>query len=417
MGERRVGSGEAERELGSSKILLGVTGGIAAYKAAEIVRLLRKRGLDVHAVMTRNAQEFLKPLTLQALSGNPVWTDTFQLTNEQQIGHIRLVDRCGLLLVAPATANVLGKAASGIADDLLTTMICAATRVPVVFAPSMNVHMYQNPITQENIRKLRQFGYHFIEPDAGELACGYEGVGRLADPCVIVEAVLRLLGPKDLGSERILVTAGPTQEEIDPVRFLTNRSSGKMGYAIARAASQRGASVTLVSGPSPCVVPERVCFVPVKSAEEMRAAVLNAFSDCTAVVMAAAVSDYRPADKAAHKIKKHEGPLTLRLERTPDILLELSRQKGDRVLIGFAAETESLIGHAEEKRKKKKLDLIVVNDVSRRDIGFESDNNQVHFIDGQGRVTDLPLQPKEALAHRILDQIPLIRCSATTAGT
>ena len=258
-------------------VLVGVTGGIAAYKAAEIVRSLVKEGLDVHVVMTRNAQEFITPLTLQVLSGNPVWTETFRLTQEQEIGHISLVDRSSLFLIAPATANVLGKVAAGVADDLLTTMVCAATRIPVIFAPSMNVNMYQNPITQENIERLKRFGYLFIEPEEGELACGYQGVGRLADPGDIVEQVLDRLAPKDLTEERILVTAGPTEEAIDPVRFLTNPSSGKMGYAIARAAAQRGAKVTLISGPTSCVPPLGVALVRVRSADEMRKAVMKAF--------------------------------------------------------------------------------------------------------------------------------------------
>ena len=392
------------------RVLLGVTGGIAAYKAAEVVRLLVKRGLDVHVVMTRHAQEFVRPLTFQSLSGNRVWADTFELTHEQEIGHIKLVEMSDLVLVAPATANVLGKVAAGVADDLLTTLICAGTRIPVVFAPSMNVHMFQNPITQDNIRKLRQFGYHFIEPDVGELACGTEGVGRLPDPRIIVDHVLHLLSPRDLLGEKILVTAGPTQEDIDPVRFLTNRASGKMGFAIARAASQRGAQVTLVSGPSHCDVPVRVRHVPVRTAEQMRDSVLKAFPEATVVIMAAAVSDFRPAKCEGQKIKKQrEVPFTLSLEKTPDILMELGKQKGEKILIGFAAETESMVENAEEKRRKKNLDFIVVNDVSREDIGFQAENNEVKVIGENGQITDLPLLSKEVLAHQILDRIPALR--------
>ena len=393
-------------------VLLGVTGGIAAYKSAEIVRSLVREGLDVRVVMTRNAMEFITPLTLQALSGNPVSTRTFDLTQEQEIGHISLVDRADLFLIAPATANVLGKVAAGIADDLLTTMVCAATRIPVIFAPSMNVNMYRNSITQDNIRKLERLGYDFIDPEEGELACGYEGVGRLADPGKILEHVLGRLSPKDLTKERILVTAGPTEEAIDPVRFLTNPSSGKMGYAIARAAAQRGAKVTLVSGPTHCAPPLQVELIRVRSADEMRKAVMKAFPKSTSVVMAAAVSDFRSPTRARQKVKKEEASLTLRLEPTPDILLELGKKKGKRILIGFAAETQSLVKNAREKLEKKNLDLIVANDVSRKEVGFQSDSNQVKLIGADGKVSELPLLPKSVLAHRVLDQIRVLRKGA-----
>jgi len=379
-------------------VLVGVTGGIAAYKAAEIVRSLVKEGLDVHVVMTRNAQEFITPLTLQVLSGNPVWTETFHLTQEQKIGHISLVDRSSLFLIAPATANVLGKVAAGVADE-----------IPVIFAPSMNVNMYQNPITQENIERLKRFGYLFIEPEEGELACGYEGVGRLADPGNIVEQVVGRLAPKDLTEEHILVTAGPTEEAIDPVRFLTNPSSGKMGYAIARAAAQRGAKVTLISGPTSCAPPLDVALVRVRSAEEMRKAVMKAFPASTSVVMAAAVSDFAPASRAKQKVKKQDASLTLKLKTTPDILLELGQKKEDRLLIGFAAETQSLVKNARAKLEKKNLDLIVANDVSRKEIGFQSDSNQVKMIGKDGSISELPLLPKRVLAHRVLDQIGILR--------
>jgi phosphopantothenoylcysteine decarboxylase/phosphopantothenate--cysteine ligase len=397
-------------------VLVGVTAGIAAYKSAEMVRSLVKEGLDVHVVMTRNALEFITPLTFQVLSGNPVWTETFHLTQEQEIGHISLVDRASLFLVAPATANVLGKVAAGIADDLLTTMVCAATRIPVVFAPSMNVNMYQNPVTQANIKKLRRLGYAFIEPEEGDLACGYQGVGRLADPESIVEDVMGRLVPKDLKKERILITAGPTEEAIDPVRFLTNPSSGKMGYAIARAAAQRGAKVTLISGPTNCDPLLQGTLVRVRSAEEMRGAVMKSFQECTAVVMAAAVSDFRPLRRSKQKVKKQDASLTLKLEATPDILLELGRKKGRKVLIGFAAETQSLVKNAREKLKKKNLDLIVANDVSRKEIGFQSDSNQVKLIDADGNVSELPLLPKSVLAHRVLDQIRVLRKGPVKSG-
>ena len=391
-------------------VLVGVTGGIAAYKAAEIVRSLVKEDLDVHVVMTRNAQEFITPLTLQVLSGNPVWTETFHLTQEQEIGHISIVDRSSLFLIAPATANVLGKVAAGVADDLLTTMVCAAaTRIPVIFAPSMNVNMYRNPITQENIERLKRFGYLFVEPEEGELACGYQGVGRLADPGDIVEQVVGRLAPKDLTEEQIPVTAGPTEEAIDPVRFLTNPSSGKMGYAIARAAAQRGAKVTLISGPTSCAPPLDVALVRVRSAEEMRKAVMKAFPASTSVVMAAAVSDFTPVSRAKQKVKKQDASLTVELKTTPDILLELGKKKEDRILIGFAAETQSLVKNARAKLEKKNLDLIVVNDVSRKEIGFQSDSNEVKMIGNDGNISALPLLPKRVLAHRVLDQIGTLR--------
>lgn len=399
------------------RVLLGVTGGIAAYKAAEIVRLLVKGSFDVHVVMTRNATEFITPLTLQVLSGNPVWTETFELTREHEIGHIQIVDASHLFLIAPATANVLGKVRAGIADDLLTTMVCAAAnRIPVLFCPSMNVNMYRNPITQENVEGLRRRGYRFVEPDAGELACGYEGVGRLADPARIVEHVEHLLAPKDLEGEQVLVAAGRTEEAIDPVRFLTNPSSGRMGYALARAAAMRGARVTLVSGPSGCPVPLNVDRVSVRSAEEMRRAVLAAHGQATLVLMAAAVADFRPVEVASQKIKKQGASTVLQLERTPDILEELGRSKGDRFLVGFAAETEALLDNAREKLRRKNLDMIVANDVSREDVGFGTDMNEVKVIERDGSVTDLPRATKDAVAHCILDRVRALRRGAWTAN-
>ena len=386
-------------------ILLGVSGGIAAYKAAELTRLLLKKGFEVHVVMTRNATEFITPLTLQALSGNPVWVETFQLGQEQEIGHIQLVDNADLLLVAPATANIIGKAAGGIADDLLSTILCVASRIPVLFAPSMNVNMFQNPITQENMAKLKRIGAGFVEPEEGELACGHQGVGRLADPERIVEEVMYRLGPRDLAGEKILVTAGPTQEEIDPVRFLSNPSSGKMGFAIARAAAQRGASVTLVTGPTKCTAPLHVNMVCVTSAEQMRTCVLQAFPEVSTVLMTAAVSDFRPVQTAPQKIKKQGASLQLDLVPTPDILRELGEGKGDRILIGFAAETEALVQNAEEKLRKKNLDLIVLNDVTVEGAGFGTDTNVVALLDPDGGAENLPQMSKHDVADRILDRV------------
>ncbi len=402
-------AGRAEAGEGRRRVLLGVTGGIAAYKAAEIVRLLVKEGCDVRVVMTRNATEFVGPLTFETLSGNPVWTEPFRLTPEHEVAHVALAAGSDLLLIAPATANILGKAASGIADDLLSTLICAASRIPIVFAPAMNVDMYRSPAVRENIRRLKRFGYDFIEPDEGELACGTSGPGRLAEPARIVEDVLFRLSPKDLAGERILVTAGPTEERIDPVRFLTNASSGKMGYAVARAAAQRGAEVTLVSGPSHCEVPLHVKAIRVRSAEEMRRAVMKAYAKCTCVVMAAAVSDFRPASPARRKVKKEGASLVLQLARTPDILQELGRKKGKRILIGFAAETDALVRNAREKLEKKNLDLIVANDVSGKRVGFQSDENQIKLIGRNGRIVESPVLPKRVLAHWVLDQIKVLR--------
>jgi phosphopantothenoylcysteine decarboxylase/phosphopantothenate--cysteine ligase len=280
----------------------------------------------------------------------------------------------------------------------------------------MNVNMYENPITQENIKKLKGLGYAFIAPEAGDLACGYQGVGRLADPESIVEQVLHLLSPRALLKERILVTAGPTEEAIDPVRYLTNPSSGKMGYALARAAAQRGAKVTLVSGPTRCAPPLGVELVQVRSAEEMRKAVMKAYPKSTSVLMAAAVSDFRPSSPAKQKVKKQKASLTLELEPTPDILLELGKRKGDRVLIGFAAETQHLVKHAKEKLEKKNVDLIVANDVSCKEAGFQSDTNQVKLIGPDGKVSELPLLPKDVVAQRILDQIPILRKGSRKKG-
>jgi len=399
------------------KVLLGVTGGIAAYKAAEIIRLLLKEEVEVHVAMTRNATQFITPLTLQALSGNPVWTDTFNLSQECEIGHIHLVESADLMLVAPATANILAKAASGIADDLLSTMLCVAAKVPVLFAPAMNVNMYENPITQENIKKLKRFGYEFIEPESGPLACGTEGPGRLAAPEAIVERVSFRLSRKDLAGEKILVSAGPTEEAIDAVRFFTNPSSGKMGCALARAAAQRGAEVVLVTGPTTCRVSWNVRCVHVRSADQMRKAILKEFPSATMVFMAAAVSDFKPEKAVRKKIKKKDAELNLQLKGTPDILYELGRRKGGKILVGFAAETESLIQHAREKLTRKNLDLIVANDVSKKNIGFQSDRNQVKLIAPDGTVTEIPLLSKEVLAHHLLDRIPSLRKRGTRNGS
>jgi phosphopantothenoylcysteine decarboxylase/phosphopantothenate--cysteine ligase len=390
------------------RVVLGVAGGIACYKAVELVRLLVRDGFSVQVAMTREATNFVTPLTFQTLSGRPVATDTFSLTEESQIGHINLADQADVFVIAPATANIIGKIASGIADDLVTTVLMA-TQAPVLFAPSMNVHMFENPIVQENIRKLRRVGYHFMEPVEGYLACGYEGKGRLPEPEAIVEEIRGLLKKKDLAGERLLITAGPNQEPIDPVRFITNRSSGKMGYALARAAARRGAAVTLVAGPTALPPPAKARVITVRTAEEMRAAVLDRFPDATAVVMAAAVSDYSPVEAAPKKLKKTAAALRLELKRNPDILQELGIKKDGRLLVGFAAETDNVVANAEKKLREKNLDMIVANDVSAEGSGFEGDTNIATILDRSGNTVTLPLMTKDELADRIIDHMNALK--------
>ncbi|MFH1758506.1 MAG: bifunctional phosphopantothenoylcysteine decarboxylase/phosphopantothenate--cysteine ligase CoaBC [Pseudomonadota bacterium] len=396
--------------LKGRKIVLGVTGGIAAYKAAELVRELVKAGAEVHVVMTRNAQAFITPLTFQTLSGNPVTTELFNLIAESEIGHIALADRAEVLVIAPATANIIGKIAGGIADDLLTTMVMA-TKAPVLLAPAMNVHMWENPICRENIQKLRQRGYHFIDPEAGELACGYEGKGRLAEIPTMVEEICVLLSPKDFSGKKIMVTAGPTEELIDPVRFLSNRSSGKMGFALARAARRRGADVTLISGPTALAALPQIKYIAVRSAAQMMEAVLKHLGSASILIMAAAVSDYRPKQKAPEKIKKSKLPNVLELELNSDILAEAGKKKNSRIMVGFAAETENLLQNTQQKLEEKNLDLIVANDVTLPGAGFEVDTNIVKILDRSGKVEELPLMTKEDLADYILDRIALLKKS------
>ena len=390
--------------LAGKKIVLGVTGGIAAYKSAELVRELVRAKAQVWVIMTRNAREFVTPLTFQTLSGNPVSTDLFNLLGESEIGHISLADRADILVIVPATANIIGKIAGGIADDLLSTVVFA-TRAPVLLAPAMNVHMWENPICRDNIHKLRARGYHFIDPEAGELACGYEGKGRLAEIPAVVEEIRFVLSPKDFVGETVLVTAGPTVEDLDPVRFLSNRSSGKMGYALAKAARRRGAEVILVNGPTSLPPPPKVRRISVRSALEMREAVFHHLEKASILLMAAAVSDYRPKQAAGHKVKKTSAPAALELERNPDILSEAGRSKGNRLFVGFAAETQNLLKNAKEKLAQKNLDLIVANDVSQPGAGFRVDTNIAKIIDRSGRAEKLPLMSKEDLADRILDRL------------
>jgi phosphopantothenoylcysteine decarboxylase/phosphopantothenate--cysteine ligase len=392
-------------------IVLGVTGGIACYKAVELVRLLVKAGFNVRAIMTRGAMEFVTPLTFQTLTGNSVATQTFDLTQESEIGHINLADRADLFVIAPATANIIGKIAGGIADDLLTTVLMA-TRAPVLIAPAMNIHMYENPIVQENLRKLRRIGYHILDPDEGYLACGYEGKGRLPDPEKIVAEIGRLFQKKDLDGEKFLVTAGPSREPLDPVRYLSNRSSGKMGYALARAALRRGAEVALVSGPTALAPPIGARFIPVTTAAEMRAAVLKEYDHCTGVIMAAAVADYRAVAIAPQKIKRGEGPVELRLEPNPDILKELSRRKNGKWLIGFAAETEDLMSNAQKKLREKNLDMVVANNVIEEGSGFDGDTNIATIVDRAGATRSLPLLTKDELADHIFDHFLALKSAS-----
>ena len=394
--------------LKGKEVVLGVTGGIAAYKAVELLRLLTKAGANVHVIMTKAAEEFVTPLTFQTLSMNPVSTSIFNLISEREIGHISLADRGDLFVIAPATANFVGKIAGGIADDMLTTTVMA-TKAPVLIAPAMNVNMYTNPIYKENEARLKSRGYLFVEPAKGLLACGWEGEGKLQDPQVVFEEAVSALTPKDLAGERILVTAGPTREELDPVRYLSNYSSGKMGYAIARAAWRRGAEVVLVSGPTCLDAPWGIETIAVESAQEMREAVLEKVEASTIIIKAAAVADYRPRLRSPEKIKKNGAPLTLDLEKTPDILGELGRIKGERVLVGFAAETGSLLENAAAKLTGKNLDMVVANDISLEGAGFNVDTNIVKLLYRRGAPEDLPLMTKDELAGVILDRVAGMR--------
>ncbi|PLX95093.1 MAG: bifunctional phosphopantothenoylcysteine decarboxylase/phosphopantothenate--cysteine ligase CoaBC [Desulfuromonas sp.] len=397
--------------LKGKKIVLGVCGGIAAYKAVELLRLYIKAGAEVFVVMTRHAQEFVTPLTFQTLSGNPVHTDLFNLYQEKEIGHISLADRADLFVLAPATANVIGKLACGIADDLLTTTVMA-TKAPVLVVPAMNVNMWENSIYRENEERLRRHGYQIMEPATGYLACGWEGKGKLPDPSAIFAASEALLVPKDLAGEVILVTAGPTCEPLDPVRYMSNNSSGKMGYAIAKAAQQRGARVFLVSGPVALEPPSGVEYYPVKRAQEMLATVERLWEPTTVLIKAAAVADYRPREVAEGKIKKGEGEsLMLELVKNPDILAQLGAKKGNRLLVGFAAETDDLLANARKKLTAKNLDLIVANDIAQPGAGFDVDTNIVRLLTPDGDVEALPLLAKSEVATILLDRIASLLCT------
>jgi phosphopantothenoylcysteine decarboxylase / phosphopantothenate---cysteine ligase len=399
------------------RITLGVTGGIAAYKSAELVRRLQGEGHSIQVVMTRAAREFITPLTFAALSGQRVITDLFsnqpggEGSLDSAIDHIAVAQRTDLLLVAPATADVLAKFARGIADDFLTTLYLAST-APVVVAPAMNVNMWQHTATQENVATLRERGVRIVEPQEGYLACGMIGAGRLAEQEEILKAVREVLQARqDLAGETVLVTAGPTCEDIDPVRYLTNRSSGKMGYAVAAVAAQRGANVLLVTGPTSLDTPKGVERVEVRSAEEMQRAVQSRFSNCTIGVFAAAVADFRPVEQSGQKIKRGKEGLTLRLEPNPDILASMAKDKGERIIVGFAAETEHVAENARKKLTQKNADLIVANDVSKAGAGFDHDTNIVTLFSRDGRDLPLPRMSKPEVAQRILDEALRLRAA------
>jgi phosphopantothenoylcysteine decarboxylase/phosphopantothenate--cysteine ligase len=396
------------------KVALGVSGGIAAYKAAEVVRLLQDRGIRVQVVMTRAAQQFVRPLTFAALSGEKVITDMFAAGDSQSapnidsaIEHIAVAQAIDALLVVPATADVLARFAQGIANDFLTTLYLATT-APVVVAPAMNVNMWNHPATQANLEVLRKRGVRIVEPGEGYLACGVTGPGRLAENELIIAATMEALGAsQELAGETVLITAGPTREKIDPVRYLTNRSSGRMGYALAEAALRRGARVLLVSGPTALTAPGGAEVTQIESAEQMRQAALRLLPEATIVIKTAAVADYRPKNAAEQKIKR-KGAMALELEPTSDILAELGRAKRAQIIVGFAAETENVLENARKKLLAKGLDAIVVNDVSREGVGFDSDRNAVTIIT-QNEVVEVPETTKWEVAQHVLDQVVRLR--------
>lgn len=396
------------------KILLGVTGCIGAYKAAEILRGLQKRGAEVRVIMTRNATEFVRPLTFEALSGRPVIVEMFDRPDYAAIEHISAAREADLFLVAPATANILARFAHGIADDFLTTVYLSNTN-PVLIAPAMNVEMWNHPATQANLRTLRDRGVLFVEPGVGYQACGEVGVGRLAEPEEIVEQAMAILSgaapasrPGDFAGRQVLITAGPTVEDLDPVRFITNRSSGKMGYALAEAARDRGARVTLVSGPTKLSPPANVETLQVRSTREMYEAVMSRVADASVFIGCAAVADFRPVARAEQKIKKDgRKTITLELEETEDIIAAVGADpnRNGRLVVGFAAESQTLLEYAERKLREKGMDLIVANDILRTDAGFDTDANAATILGRDGRRIPLPLQSKREMADRILDEI------------
>jgi len=388
--------------LGNKTIVLGITGSIAAYKAAEIASQLTQAGAKVDVIMTKEAIQFISPITFRAITGRPVVTEMFDLASEYSVEHVSLARAADIVVIAPATANIIAKLAAGIADDILCCTVLA-TKAPVLIAPAMETNMYTNPVTQDSLSKLKARNFEVVGPSAGWLASGREGLGRLADISDIIGAIRQILGRSgDLGGKHIVVTAGGTQEPIDPVRYISNRSSGKMGYALAEAARDRGAKVTLITAPTSLPEPVGVDVVRVNTAQEMHQAVENVAPKADALIMAAAVADYRPKSPAKEKIKKGRAGLTLRLEATPDIL---SSVKGNFVKVGFAAESSNLVQNASKKLKQKGLDLIVANDITATDSGFGADANRVTIIDRKGKAENLPLLPKREVADRVLDKV------------
>lgn len=391
----------------SKCVVIGVTGGIAVYKALDVISALRKKDIEVHVIMTESATKFVNPLTFQSISQNMVVTDMFAEPKAWEIQHISLAQKADLMLIAPATANIIGKVANGIADDMLSTTIMAASKAKVIFAPAMNTNMYQNKIVQNNIEKLKNFGYDFIEPASGRLACGDVGIGKLADINTIVEKVLSELNDKkkDLEGKKVLISAGPTIAPIDPVRYITNRSTGKMGYSIAKEAKDRGAEVVLVSGPTNLNPPKDVKIINIKTNEEMKNEILKYFDWADIVIKSAAVADYKPKEYSTEKIKKGEGDLNLSLTRDNDILKSLGEIKTHQVLVGFAAESNDVLKNADKKLKNKNLDFIVANDITASDTGFGSDDNKVVILSKDNEKLELEKMSKIEVASNIFDMI------------
>ena len=392
--------------LKDKTVVIGVSGGIAVYKTLDVISRLRKLGVNVNVIMTKSSTEFVTPLSFQSLSQNYVVCDMFEDPKTWDVEHISLAKRADVFLIAPATANVIGKIANGIADDMLTTTVMA-TNAKVLIAPAMNTNMYKNPILQRNISTLKELGYNFVDPESGRLACGDTGKGKLASPETIVNEVVKLLSrEQDLKGKNIIVTAGPTVESIDPMRYITNRSTGKMGYSIAKEAIERGANVTLITGPTNLKPPQNLKkLVKIESANQMYDAVLNNLEENDVVIKSAAVADYKPKNYSEQKIKKSENDLVIELDRNKDIAQEIGKIKNNKILVGFAAETNNLIENASLKIKKKNLDFIVANDLTKEGAGFGVDTNIVKIIDKEGNITEYPKMKKEEVANIILDKI------------
>ena len=392
--------------LKDKTVVIGVSGGIAVYKTLDVVSRLRKLGVNVNVIMTKSATEFVTPLSFQSLSQNYVVCDMYEDPKTWDVEHISLAKRADVFLIAPATANVIGKIANGIADDMLTTTVMA-TKAKVLIAPAMNTNMYENPILQRNINTLKELGYNFVEPESGRLACGDTGKGKLASPETIVDEVVKLLSKdQDLKGKSIIVTAGPTIESIDPMRYITNRSTGKMGYSIAKEAIERGADVTLITGPTNLTPPQNLKkLVKIESAKDMYEAVLENLDENDVVIKSAAVADYKPKNYSNKKIKKSDDDLVIELDRNKDIAQEIGKIKNNKILVGFAAETNDLIENASLKIKKKNIDFIVANDLTKEGAGFGVDTNIVKIIDKEGNITEYPKMKKEEVANIILDKI------------